>query len=196
MIARLEVERETAKYRLDLLTDKAESPDDPALVQARTTLLFLDALLARIDAVLVEAAKSYPATVEFGARAKDEWAKALSAWVDHPEALSKAAEDTLKTQAEWAEAMLRKGYLSQPQAKLEHGAYEAVKQARQGDMARAKAILTEGWLARAKERVAWAEEMFKKGYVAKSELDKARKEYEDLKARQGFEQPASPTPNR
>jgi len=165
MIARLEVDRETAKYRLDLLTKQVESPDDLALVQARTKLHLLDALLARIDTVLVEAAKSYPATVDFsaapealvlGAEARDEWAKALSQWTR----------------------------------------YEAFKQTRLADMARAKAIPTEDGLTGAKERAAWADEMFKKGYLAKSQLDEARKEYQDLKARQGFERPASPTPKR
>src|SRR5207245_1484015 len=44
---------------------KVRSSDDPAVVRARRTVEALDALLARIDVVLVDAVERYPTMFDF-----------------------------------------------------------------------------------------------------------------------------------
>jgi RNA polymerase sigma factor (sigma-70 family) len=205
MIMRLEEEREAAKQRLDRTVRMAGGVDDAAVAQARKTLQDLDHLLTRVDEVLVDAAKSYPTIFDFSgatavsvssAKAQDEWEKAVAEWDDYPPAPSQWTEAMSKAKADWAEGMFKKGYITQAEANLARARYEAAKRARLGDLPRAKSILDEAAIARAREQAAWSEGMFKKGYLAKSQLDKARNEYEDLRARQSLERSASPTPKR
>ena len=65
IIERLERELERADGRLDLTTANFHSPNDPEVMRARKTVEDLAGLLARVDAVLVEAVDDFPTIFDF-----------------------------------------------------------------------------------------------------------------------------------
>ena len=58
-------ELKQAEERLDLTTANVRSPNDPEVVRARKTVETLAGLLARVDAVLVEAVDEFPTIFDF-----------------------------------------------------------------------------------------------------------------------------------
>ena len=65
IIERLEQELSLAEQRLDLTTANVRTPNDPEVVRARKTVETLAGLLARVDAVLVEAVDEFPTIFDF-----------------------------------------------------------------------------------------------------------------------------------
>jgi RNA polymerase sigma factor (sigma-70 family) len=65
IVTRLEEELALARARLDRTLGKVRSPDDPAAVHARNIVDALSGVLARIDAVLVDAVDAYPTMFDF-----------------------------------------------------------------------------------------------------------------------------------
>ena len=65
IVERLEQELAAATERVDRTTRKVKSSTDPELIRARKTADTLAGLLARIDAVLVEAVDEFPTMFDF-----------------------------------------------------------------------------------------------------------------------------------
>ncbi len=131
IVTRLEEELAEAQVRLDRTLNKVRSPDDPAAAHARKTVDALEQVLARIDAVLVDAVEAYPTMFDFSGGPAADSAKNQSA--DRPAG----------------------------------GMMGAIQQHR-------APVLLEADLAEARKRLKWAEDQFKRGYIAKSVVDQER----------------------
>ncbi len=183
MIERLERELKLAEARLDLTTANVRSNNDPEVLRARKTVETLAGLLARVDAVLVQAVDDFPTIFDFsspvpnpGARSDQPAAKPATAAKpeDPPAAPSYDAHSLAKAanQLEWARKMHAKGYVSKAELDRLVEIHAALKARIDSD------------IARRGERVDWAKRMFDKGYVSRPQYDdEVFKYYDAIKAR-------------
>ncbi len=176
IVERLEQELTLAEQRLDLTTANVRSPSDPEVVRARKTVQTLAGLLARIDAVLVEAVDDFPTIFDFSNAPRRQAASAKPA-AEIPEALSAPSYDehTLPRAADRLESLRElhaAGQVSKAQLDREIEQFEALKARIDAD------------IARAADRVEWARRMLEKGYVSRSQYEaEVLKHYDALKAR-------------
>ncbi len=183
MIERLEQELKQAEQRLDLTTANVRSNNDPEVLRARKTVETLAGLLARVDAVLVQAVDEFPTIFDFsspapnpGARSDQPAAKPAAAWKpEDPPAKPSYDEHSLALAAEkleWARKMHAKGYVSKAELDRYTADYEALKARIDSD------------IAAAADRVDWARRMFEKGYITKRQYDnEILKHFDAIKAR-------------
>jgi hypothetical protein len=189
IITRLEEELGAAQRKLDRTRRTVGSPNDPEVVVARKLVEDREELMARIDALLVEAVERYPTifdssgrtarspaapdpfdTVEMIGAGRDRRQTAPNVGANSQPAKSAVATETgsyedldnSRDRIEWAKRMHEKGYVSKGQLDLELQKYEAQK-------ARIKDI--EADITRAQDRVDWAKKMFEKGYVTKEQYN-------------------------
>jgi hypothetical protein len=188
MIARLESERQQAKRALEHAYRTTRSNNDPLIVHMKKTLNSFDSLLGRIDAVLVDAAEAYPNIFDFASDTTEAPDLRLPPGVEAtPPGAIKHGEDarsaSAKAMAEWAGDLAKKGYLSKEQADRERARFEAFKRVFHSDESVDAVWKGTDSLAEARDRTEWAEQMFKKGYLPRSQLEAARQEYERWKRR-------------
>jgi hypothetical protein len=157
IISRLEEEAAEAKARLDRMLRKVRSPDDPVVVRARRTVEALDELLARIDAVLVDADERYPTMFDFSNAASftaspaervvgevkrvDPSNRRLEITIGSDDgnhqttaASAQAELERAWERVEWAKQMFEKGYVSKAQLarELDNYRHEVIKARSEG----------------------------------------------------------------
>ncbi len=183
IIERLERELERADGRLDLTVANVRSPNDPEVVRARKTVEALEGLLARVDAVLVEAVDDFPTIFDFtnaqtgpaaGADRATNAADAdkMTEYVVRGPTYDEHSLPQAAQRMERSRDLYAKGFVSKAQLESDVRAFELLKTRIDAD------------IAQAAEQAEWARQMFEKGYLTKRQYDLAiLKHYDALKAR-------------